>query len=125
MRVFFQIAVLGLAALAVAGCAVRAPQSSAPQGDLAMPSLPPAGEPSWIAGIKAEALETQFGPPAFVRKDGAAQIWRYDGARCKAFFFLLGNGTDAAVRHVETLPQGHAMAADPDCLASLRHPPVS
>jgi hypothetical protein len=48
------------------------------------------------------------------------QMWRYDSASCRAFFFLYGTPPAATVRHVETLPAGVASAADPACLLALR-----
>ena len=47
-------------------------------------------------------------------------MWRYDGASCKAFFFLYPAGNSLAVRHVETVPRGAEMAADAGCLNALR-----
>ena len=79
-------------------------------------------------GLAAQDVRTAYGAPAFVRKDGGDQMWRYDGASCKAFFFLYPNGGTLAVRHVETLPRGPRWAADPACLNALRaaaSPPVS
>ena len=63
-----------------------------------------------------------FGRPAFVRKDGGTEMWRYDGAACRAFFFLYG--TPPAVRHVETLPHGAQSAADMACLNALKASPA-
>ncbi|HUO92007.1 MAG TPA: hypothetical protein VMU22_03755 [Rhizomicrobium sp.] len=75
--------------------------------------------------MDASALRASFGQPAYVRKDNGSQMWRYDGATCKAFFFLYPGATGAiAVRHVETLPRGTQMAADENCLAQLRVKPV-
>lgn len=120
-----RFAAFSLAALALSACATHVPPASELDGSVALPALPPAGEPEWISGLNAEMLEAQFGHPAFVRKDGGAQIWRYDGASCKAFFFLYSSASGMAVKHVETLPRGTTMAADANCLAALRHPPVS
>ncbi len=78
----------------------------------------PAAQP--LMGMNAADLRVAIGAPAFVRKDGADQMWRYDTAGCKAFFFLYPQGSDLAVRHVETLPQGKSEAADPACLNALR-----
>jgi hypothetical protein len=87
---------------------------------VSLPPAPPLGEPADLAGLRSAQLETVFGAPAFVRKDASAEIWRYDGAACKAFFFLYPYGSALLVRHVETLPRGREMAADQDCLDSLR-----
>ncbi len=73
-----------------------------------------------------QSLRAAFGQPAFVRKDTGSEMWRYDGAACKAFFFLYPGVSGATiVRHVETLPRGSAIAADENCLALLRLHPTS
>lgn len=87
---------------------------------VALPPAPPPGEPGGIAGMEAGQLRVAFGTPAFVRKDGQAEMWRYDSGRCKAFFFLFPSGASMNVRHVETLPRGSVMAADTGCLDALR-----
>jgi hypothetical protein len=51
-------------------------------------------------------------------------MWRYDGAACKAFFFLYGVPGTEQVRHVETLPRGQTDAADDGCLNALRAAPA-
>ncbi len=106
---------------ALAACATRPAatvQQQAPH--VALPPVPPKGEPADIAGLQSTQLRVAFGAPAFVRKDGAVEIWRYDSASCKAFFFLYPYGNSLLVRHVETLPRGGDMAADESCLATLR-----
>src|ERR1700679_699620 len=92
-------------ALLLGACAAKAPQAPAPQpGSASIPSAPPRGEPSQYINMAATGLQAAFGKPAFVRKDGAIEMWRYDGAACRAFFFLYG--APLMVRHVETLPHG-------------------
>ncbi len=101
--------------LAVAACGTTrtpAPQTSA------IPAPPPRGEPGQYLNLGGVALAAAFGKPAFVRRDGATEMWRYDGQSCRAFFFLYGS--PLAVRHVETLPHGRDQAADMGCLTSLR-----
>ena len=66
------------------------------------------------------ALRALLGSPAFIRKDGATEMWRYDNANCHAFFFLYGAGAQRQVRHIETVPQGKGIAADPACLNALK-----
>jgi predicted small lipoprotein YifL len=110
-----------LLALAVAGCAAKGPaQPNAPQARI--PAPPPRGEPGEYLNMAATNLQATLGRPAFVRKDGATQMWRYDGAACRAFFFLYG--APLAVRHVETLPHGAQNAADIACLTALRAAPA-
>jgi hypothetical protein len=110
-------------ALAVAGCAAKPPPPPAPApSPTAIPPAPPRGEPEQYLNMPATGLQMAFGKPAFVRKDGATEMWRYDGQNCRAFFFLYG--TPLAVRHVETLPHGARNAADMDCLIALRAAPA-
>lgn len=111
---------------AAACCAVLT--ACASSDEISLPAPPAAGEPSDLIGLTAGNLRGTFGMPAFVRKDGSDEMWRYDGASCKAFFFLYPDGDGLAVHHVETLPRGQARAADASCLNALRAhgaPPVS
>ena len=108
-----------IAALGALVCACTTPPQALPPR-VALPPPPPIGEPAGIAGLEASQLKVAFGAPAFVRKDGTAELWRYDGASCKAFFFLYSEGNSFAVRHVETAPRGQDMAADMNCLNTLR-----
>ncbi|HVV64510.1 MAG TPA: hypothetical protein VHC42_03510 [Rhizomicrobium sp.] len=96
-------------------CAGRAPPNIA-----ALPPGPPPGEPADLTGVTAEALQASLGKPAFERKDGDAELWRYAGAGCQAFFFLYPDGGALRVRHVETSPRPTDAASDPACLNSLR-----
>jgi hypothetical protein len=108
---------------ALAACAGSSRQvASVPQQapHVVLPPAPPKGEPSDLAGLGANQLKVAFGTPAFVRKDGSAEIWRYDSTSCKAFFFLYPYGNAMLVRHVETLPRGSVMAADEACLETIR-----
>jgi hypothetical protein len=114
-----RVAILSLALLA-AGCAANAPPLQPVVTKI--PAAPPRGEPSQYLNMAATGLEAAFGKPAFVRKDGATQMWRYDGEACRAFFFLYG--APLAVRHVETLPHGVQSAADSACLTTLRAGPA-
>jgi predicted small lipoprotein YifL len=111
----FRRFVLLLTVLAVTGCAAKGPPPQA-----RIPAAPPRGEP--YLNMAASGLMAALGRPAFVRKDGATEMWRYDGAACRAFFFLYG--TPPAVRHVETLPHGAQNAADLACLTALRASPA-
>lgn len=105
----------------LAACATRphvAVQQPAPK--LALPPSPPVSEPADLAGLHSRQLVVALGSPAFVRKDGTVETWRYDGPACKAFFFLYPYGDQLLVRHVETVPRGRDMPADRKCLDSLR-----
>ena len=104
-------------------CALGACATRAPSDRVALPAAPPRGEPVSTIGLTDADLRVQFGAPAFTRRDGTAQLWRYDGLTCRAFFFLYPENAALSVRHVETTPRGTDMAADPKCLDALRlHP---
>jgi hypothetical protein len=106
---------------ALGACATR----QAPPDRVALPPPPPRGEPVGAIGLSDVDLRVQYGTPAFTRRDGTAQLWRYDGATCHAFFFLYPESSALSVRHVETTPRGPDMAADPKCLDALRLHPAS
>jgi hypothetical protein len=109
--------------LLAVGCAAQpAPPPAPPPPPSAIPPAPPRGEPGLYLNMAAPGLQMAFGRPAFVRKDGATEMWRYDGAACRAFFFLYG--APLTVRHVETLPHGAQNAADSACLTALRVSPA-
>ena len=94
-------------------------------GSSQQPVAPPqlVGEPPGIVGLAAADVKVAFGEPAFVRHEGANQMWRYDGQTCRAFFFLYDQNGVQTVKHVETLPRGTAMPADVTCLDALRLKP--
>ena len=115
-----RVAILSLALL-LGACAAKTP-SAPPQPTTSIPAAPPRGEPSQYMNMAATSLRAAFGKPAFVRKDGVTEMWRYDGAACRAFFFLYGN--PLAVRHVETLPHGSQSAWDQACLTALSVSPA-
>lgn len=105
----------------LAACAVKRPPAPAPLPPvpaILIPSAPPLGEPKGYLDLAGPDLMARFGTPAFVRKDGVMEMWRYDGPGCRVFFFLYG--TPAHVRHVETLPHGAQSAADLACLSALQ-----
>lgn len=104
----------------LAGCTTSrqtAPPAKPPQ--TIVPAPPPVGEPADLAGLKSTQLRELYGPPNFIRREGAMELWRYDSPRCKAFFFLYSYGQALLVKHVETLPRGNRLAADQTCLDSL------
>ncbi len=109
-----------IALFALAGCASQPARAPVPNSTQPIPAAPPRGEPGEYLNLQVAALQADFGKPAFVRKDGVTELWRYDGKDCRAFFFLYG--TPLAVRHVETLPHGRSEAADKACLTALRTP---
>jgi len=109
-------ALAALMLLTLAGCAAPTRVPSAPK--VPIPPAPPAREPDAFTGLEATQLRGLAGTPAFTRKDGATEMWRYDTPSCRAFFFF--TGTPPKVQHVETLPHGVGNEADPACLNALR-----
>lgn len=109
-----------LFALALAACATPQRTPAPVPSQVPIPPAPPRGEPDRFSNISAAQLRSLLGAPAFVRKDGATEMWRYDAPSCHAFFFLYGSGAQQQVRHIETLPAGKNVAADPACLNALK-----
>jgi hypothetical protein len=100
--------------LLLTACASPSVPTSSP-----VPTPPPRGEPGNISGMDAARIRLAFGAPQFVRKDGQMELWRYDGANCRAFFFMYPSGSSLAVRHVETVPRPADAATDSSCLQGL------
>jgi hypothetical protein len=105
-----------LACLLLAGCATARTVTPPPRPVPIPPAPPPHAEPPAFAGLSANALRARLGTPAFSRKDGVTEMWRYDSKACHAFFFFTGG----QVAHVETIPRATDAAADPACLNALR-----
>jgi hypothetical protein len=111
-----RFACVAIACVLAAACASAPPATE----KVALPQAPRPGEPAGIAGLSTADIRANFGNPAFVRRDGIAELWRYDGQSCKAFFFFYPEGAAVKVRHVETVPRAAgATAADPACLEAL------
>lgn len=108
--------IICLMALALAGCAHE--QRAPTPAPVPLPPPPPAREPDRFNGLQGQQLQALAGAPAFARKDGPTEMWRYDRASCRAFFFF--TGSPAKVQHVETLPRGADGGADQACLNALR-----
>jgi hypothetical protein len=102
--------------LALAGCAAKAPAPNAAPAPVPIPAPPPPRpEPPGFNGLSTDALKARLGTPAFARKDGTTEMWRYDASQCHAVFFFTGG----QVSHVETIPRPADQAADPACLSAL------
>jgi hypothetical protein len=107
-----------LALLLLYGCAAKPTAPAAPATVPIPAPLPPRPEPPGFNGLSTQALRARLGTPAFSRKDGATEMWRYDAKGCHAFFFF----TTGQVSHVETIPRPADQAADPACLNALQKP---
>jgi hypothetical protein len=110
-------------ALLVVLCGCTSNPSREPRETL--PTPPPAGEPGDLIGLTSVQLQGLLGKASFARRENGSELWRYDNSQCHAFFFLYSEAGSMRVRHVETVPHGPTMAADPSCLAVLRGKPAS
>ncbi len=107
-------------ALALAGCKTDNPGSTASAAPPIASLLPmPPSLDRGLIGWDSSAIVSLYGKPTFVRKEKEAELWRYDGAQCAAFFFFYQEQAGLRVRHVETLPKAGAMA-DAACLAGIK-----
>ena len=104
-----------LTCLLLAGCAAK-PVAVVPAPVPIPAPPPPHAEPPGFTGLSSDALRARLGAPAFERKDGVTDMWRYDAKACHAFFFLIGG----QVSHIETVPRAANDAADPACLNALK-----
>jgi hypothetical protein len=104
--------------LLLAGCAAKAPPPPAPSAPptVPIPAAPARIEPPSFTGLSSDMLKARLGTPAFARKDGTTDMWRYDTSACHAFFFFTGG----KITHVETIPRGPGDATDPRCLSALK-----
>jgi hypothetical protein len=108
------VAFVALVAALLASCQHR-------PGTAVVPGLAPGNlGRAGLVSDRADALRTAYGAPQLVRKEADAELWRYDGQNCAAFFFLYTVNGALHVRHVETLPRGQGEPIDVNCLKSIR-----
>lgn len=110
--------------LGLAGCVAPA----APPGPLAPPvvvapavvpqpvppPLPPAPpSPDELLGLSGEAVVLKLGLPAFRHPEPPAEVWRYRGADCLFYVFLVDEGDigESRVSHVDAR-SGNGEASD-------------
>ncbi len=116
---------LSAALLLLLGACASTPPPPVASEKMPLPAPPPTGEPGDLIGLTGPQLQAKLGVPAFSRKEYGSEMWRYDTKQCRVFFFLYPAGTGLFVRHVETMPHGKGVAADPVCLTALRGKPAS
>jgi hypothetical protein len=84
--------------------AVMPPAEAAVPASPARPAAPPRppapSDPRRLIGLTQERIESMLGPADFVRRDGPAQIWRYDTEDCSLDVFLFREGEIQRVTHV-------------------------
>lgn len=113
-------------ALAVTACAPP-PSSRTAAPSAALPAAPgaPPGDPTRPAsktvdvppliGLGSREVESLFGAPRFVRRDGPAQIWQYGTDACTVNLFLYRDGPMLRVRHVELRHRSADLATPGGC----------
>ena len=102
-------------------CVVAAALAACAGHHLPGPGLGPNNQAAaGLAGDQAQAVRAAYGNPQLVRKEADAELWRYDGDNCAAFFFLYTLNGELRVRFVETMPRGRDAPADAACLATIR-----
>ena len=90
--------------------ALPVPQSVEPAKPAAKSSdVPP------LIGLASREVESMFGAPRFVRRDGPAQIWQYGTDACTVNLFLYREGPMLRVRHVEFRNRSADLAASGGC----------
>jgi hypothetical protein len=81
-----------------------APTEAAVAAAPARPPGPPRPDaptdPRRLIGLTQERLQLVLGDADFVRRDGPAQVWRYDAADCSLDVFLFREGEMQRVTHV-------------------------
>lgn len=97
--------------LALAACAPPpSGRTGAPQAAVPGPGLQPSDpnrpasktvEIPPLIGLASREVESLFGQPRFVRRDGPAQIWQYGTEACTVNLFFYRDGPMLKVRHVE------------------------
>jgi hypothetical protein len=111
------LAVLGVGLLLTA-CAREAQVASAP---VFVPVPPPvAGKTKSLTEFTADDLRRTYGPPAAVRKEADAEMWRYDVGACRIFFFFSQTESGPLIRLYESLPPGKPGQMDPNCFSALQ-----
>ena len=71
-----------------------------PRAPPAPPRPPAPSDPRRLIGLTQERIQAILGPADFVRRDGPAQIWRYDAEDCSLDVFLFREGEMQRVTHV-------------------------
>jgi hypothetical protein len=107
---------LVIAAVLLSGLAACAHRAHPPGPGLGPNNQAAAG----LSSDQAAAVRTAYGTPQLVRKEADAELWRYDGDKCAAFFFLYTLNGELRLRFVETIPRGADAPADGNCLKTIR-----
>ena len=58
-------------------------------------------DPQKLIGLSPKSLSKRLGSPGVIRRDGAAEIWLYQGKNCILHVFLYRSNTALGVKYVE------------------------
>jgi len=74
-----------------------------------------------LNGLNKKRLITTIGKPIFIRKDGLAEIWRYNGTNCKLHVFFYQNQStgDSFVKYLEILHLENYKPLKKQCLTII------
>ncbi|MBM3511939.1 MAG: hypothetical protein FJX61_17650 [Alphaproteobacteria bacterium] len=68
-----------------------------------------------LVGLLSRDVEGLLGRPAFVRRDGPAQIWQYGTQACTLNLFFYRDGAVLKVRHFEVRDRNADLATTGGC----------
>ena len=108
-----------IAALALGACASDGGGAGA--GGLSGASARAGGpfaSPKDMVGKSGTQITSAIGKPAFLRKDGEAQIWQYRGTNCLLDVFLYREGGALKVKHAELRRRAAGGLSESACLAN-------
>jgi len=123
------LALLGLAAAALTGCAAApldpsaspATATSSPHpatvpvaAGAPQPRLPASATAASLVGLSAAELFSLIGAPKWTRRESQAEVWQYQGAACVLDVYLYAESGTARVLYAEARDQ----AAQPVTLAA-------
>lgn len=115
----------GVAAVTTAkpGEAATAPAHPAPQAAIPPPRPKVNDDPDQLIGMDNGGLRRLLGAPHFVRRDTAAELWRYRNGGCILDLFLYsgraGGGDGLGVLYYEARSLSHTRITARGCLRAL------
>lgn len=112
-----------LAALVLGACATEGGGAGAGAGAGGLSGVTAAtggafASPKDLVGKSGLQITSAFGAPAFLRKDGEAQIWQYRGTNCLLDVFLYKDGTGYKVKYAELRRRARGELTESACLAN-------
>ena len=75
--------------------------------------------PDKLVGLSPSRIAEQLGSPAFVRRDGPAEVWQYAAEACILDVFLYRDGEAFTVSYVSLRGRGPAQRSRRECYAEM------